>query len=216
MITTILQKRSAKAKSKEAKDRKKRAIDEVQNQTVEAMRSTKTSKLFQPTKGILDVAIADFVHAEGVTPAAVHSPRFRKVLETYAGLANRCPSFTPESQEENAPRLAPPRVFVNHLEPFEESKYMKKEDGPLTARLRRKYVGVRFFDDDEDDHFEIVGVVFKKTSARKGCYCVTVQLVQELGGDVVDDDPETYIINEELHRMVSLEVQTSGIQLSEQ
>ena len=125
-------------------------------------------------------------------------------------------SFTPESQEENAPRLAPPRVFVNHLEPFEESKYMKKEDGPLTARLRRKYVGVRFFDDDEDDHFEIVGVVFKKTSARKGCYCVTVQLVQELGGDVVDDDPETYIINEELHRMVSLEVQTSGIQLSEQ
>ena len=39
---------------------------------------------------------------------------------------------------------------------------------------------------------------------------------QELGGDVVDDDPETFFINEELHRMISLEVQTSGIQLSEQ
>ena len=91
MIATILQKRSAKAESKEAKDRKKRATDEVQNQTVEDMRSTKTSKLFQPSKGILDVAIADFVHAEGAAPAAVHSPRFRKVLETDAGMANRCP-----------------------------------------------------------------------------------------------------------------------------
>jgi hypothetical protein len=118
------------------------------------------------------------------------------------------------------------RRFLNHVETWEKDDIF--DSSRLSeAKLIKKYKGLRFFDDDEDDggYFRIRSDRFNWKGKRGGGWVITCD--QMLGEDPSTDFPEDkeinesyseaieYLVNDTLHDMIKAARQSAGVLLIE-
>ena len=99
---------------------------------------------------------------------------------------------------------APKPTFKNYIEAFE--KNCKTKDDNLYALLRKKYMGIRIRDTDEEEDYdelrEIIGIIWQAKSPRG--YYLETQLVNQKTNNLFrgDDTKEAYIINDDTHELL--------------
>ena len=118
------------------------------------------------------------------------------------------------------------RRFSNYLEPDVQPAILDQA-AVAEAKLLRKNKGIRFFDDDDDaelrGYYRVRGDRLAWKGKRSGGWVLTCDKVtsNDPATDPQDDieiddeypEPYTYLINAELHSMISLARQATGVLL---